>query len=65
MSAASTASPARTTSTAAPAITATGLTKSYGDEIVLNGIDLNIAEGTIWPTRASAHATNSCIRRCR
>src|SRR3954451_5175725 len=31
-----------------PAITATGLRKSYGDKIVLDGVDLEIAEGTIF-----------------
>jgi ABC-2 type transport system ATP-binding protein len=31
-----------------PAIAATGLRKSYGDTIVLDGIDLEIAEGTIF-----------------
>ncbi|WP_199816457.1 ATP-binding cassette domain-containing protein [Streptomyces sp. NRRL S-1448] len=32
----------------APAITAAGLTKSYGDKTVLDGIDLRIAEGTVF-----------------
>jgi ABC-2 type transport system ATP-binding protein len=36
------------TSPSLAAITATGLRKSYGDKIVLNGIDLEIAEGTIF-----------------
>ncbi|MEV4655968.1 ATP-binding cassette domain-containing protein [Micromonospora sp. NPDC049301] len=31
-----------------PAIAATGLRKSYGDKVVLDGIDLEIAEGTIY-----------------
>ena len=31
-----------------PAITATGLRKSYGDKVVLDGIDLEIAEGTVF-----------------
>ncbi|AYY14845.1 ATP-binding cassette domain-containing protein [Actinobacteria bacterium YIM 96077] len=31
-----------------PAITATGLRKSFGDKVVLDGIDLNVAEGTIF-----------------
>ncbi len=31
-----------------PAITATGLTKSYGDTVVLDGIDLHIPEGTVF-----------------
>src|SRR5687767_9588995 len=30
------------------AITVTGLRKSYGDKVVLDGIDLTIAEGTIF-----------------
>ncbi|MEV4680005.1 ATP-binding cassette domain-containing protein [Streptomyces kurssanovii] len=30
------------------AITATGLRKSYGDKLVLDGIDLNIPEGTVF-----------------
>ncbi|MEU9502167.1 ATP-binding cassette domain-containing protein [Streptomyces sp. NPDC048196] len=34
--------------TPAPAITAVGLTKSYGDKTVLDGIDLRIAEGTVF-----------------
>ncbi|MBQ1158827.1 ATP-binding cassette domain-containing protein [Streptomyces smyrnaeus] len=32
----------------APAITAEGLRKSYGDKLVLDGINLNIAEGTVF-----------------
>ncbi|MFC7309551.1 ATP-binding cassette domain-containing protein [Streptomyces monticola] len=45
---------ARTTTTAIPpataqkAITATGLRKSYGEKLVLDGIDLDIAEGTVF-----------------
>jgi ABC-2 type transport system ATP-binding protein len=31
-----------------PAITATGLRKSYGDKVVLDGIDLQVAEGTVF-----------------
>src|SRR6202022_2174301 len=31
-----------------PAIAATGLRKSYGDKIVLDGVDLEVAEGTIF-----------------
>jgi ABC-2 type transport system ATP-binding protein len=37
-----------TTTTFRPALTATGLRKSFGDKIVLDGIDLGIAEGTIF-----------------
>jgi ABC-2 type transport system ATP-binding protein len=36
-----------TTSTS-PAITAIGLRKSYGDKVVLDGIDLDITEGTVF-----------------
>jgi ABC-2 type transport system ATP-binding protein len=31
-----------------PAIAATGLRKSYGDKLVLDGIDLHVPEGTIF-----------------
>src|SRR3954447_13777963 len=31
-----------------PTITAAGLRKSYGDKIVLDGVDLEIAEGTVF-----------------
>jgi ABC-2 type transport system ATP-binding protein len=31
-----------------PAISATGLRKSYGDQLVLDGIDLDVAEGTVF-----------------
>jgi ABC-2 type transport system ATP-binding protein len=34
--------------TTSPAIVATGLRKSYGDQVVLDGIDLEVAEGTIF-----------------
>ncbi|MGG2464679.1 ATP-binding cassette domain-containing protein [Streptomyces sp. RGM 3693] len=48
-----TAAPAATNSTAPTparpaAISAVGLTKSYGDKVVLDGIDLTIPEGTIF-----------------
>jgi ABC-2 type transport system ATP-binding protein len=33
---------------ATPAIQVTGLTKSFGDHVVLDGIDLTVAEGTIF-----------------
>ncbi|MEU8183222.1 ATP-binding cassette domain-containing protein [Micromonospora sp. NPDC049044] len=36
------------TSSTKPAIVATGLRKSYGDKVVLDGIDLLITEGTIF-----------------
>jgi ABC-type multidrug transport system ATPase subunit len=31
-----------------PAIAATGLRKSFGEHVVLDGVDLNVAEGTIF-----------------
>ncbi|MQA80858.1 MAG: ATP-binding cassette domain-containing protein [Streptosporangiales bacterium] len=37
-----------TTHRYAPAIEVTGLRKSYGSKVVLDGIDLNVAEGTIF-----------------
>ena len=40
-----------TTATAAPprsAVRATGLRKSYGDKLVLDGVDLDVAEGTVF-----------------
>ncbi|MGW4161121.1 ATP-binding cassette domain-containing protein [Streptomyces sp. NPDC004788] len=36
------------TTTAAPAISALGLRKSYGDKLVLDGVDLTIPEGTVF-----------------
>ncbi|MFE1377898.1 ATP-binding cassette domain-containing protein [Streptomyces sp. NPDC058740] len=38
----------RAPTTAPPAITAHGLHKSYGDKVVLDGIDLTIPEGTVF-----------------
>ncbi|GHJ21888.1 daunorubicin resistance protein DrrA family ABC transporter ATP-binding protein [Streptomyces albus] len=37
-----------TTRTTAPAIAATGLRKSYGDKLVLDGIDLSVPQGTVF-----------------
>ena len=37
-----------TTSAARPAIAVTGLQKSFGDKVVLDGIDLTVQEGTIF-----------------
>jgi ABC-2 type transport system ATP-binding protein len=37
-----------TTIPSQPAIRATGLRKSFGDQVVLDGIDLDVAEGTIF-----------------
>ncbi|GAB3445498.1 ABC transporter ATP-binding protein [Actinophytocola sediminis] len=37
-----------TTSTSQPAIVAAGLRKSFGDHVVLDGVDLQVAEGTIF-----------------
>jgi ATPase subunit of ABC transporter with duplicated ATPase domains len=33
---------------AGPAIVATGLRKSFGDNLVLDGVDLDVAEGTVF-----------------
>jgi len=37
-----------TTTRSQPAIRATGLRKSFGDKLVLDGIDLNVPEGTVF-----------------
>jgi ABC-2 type transport system ATP-binding protein len=37
-----------TTTRSQPAIRATGLRKSFGDKLVLDGIDLSVAEGTVF-----------------
>ncbi|WP_137034547.1 ATP-binding cassette domain-containing protein, partial [Streptomyces albus] len=37
-----------TTRTTAPVIAATGLRKSYGDKLVLDGIDLSVPQGTVF-----------------
>jgi len=37
-----------TTSRSQPAIRATGLRKSFGDKVVLDGIDLEVPEGTVF-----------------
>jgi ABC-2 type transport system ATP-binding protein len=37
-----------TTTPSHPAISATGLRKSFGDKVVLDGIDLDVAEGTVF-----------------
>jgi len=37
-----------TTTLSRPAIAATGLRKSFGDQVVLDGIDLTVAEGTVF-----------------
>ena len=34
--------------TSRPAITATGLRRSYGEHLVLDGLDLGVPEGTIF-----------------
>ncbi|MFH9860691.1 ATP-binding cassette domain-containing protein [Streptomyces sp. NPDC017202] len=47
MTSTQTSAPAAVNGTA-PAITATGLRKSYGEKLVLDGIDLSIAEGTVF-----------------
>lgn len=40
--------PPSTTTARPPALTATGLTKSYGDKTVLDGLDLTVAERTVF-----------------
>jgi ABC-2 type transport system ATP-binding protein len=37
-----------TTTPSKPAITAVGMRKSYGDNVVLDGIDLEVAQGTVF-----------------
>jgi ABC-2 type transport system ATP-binding protein len=37
-----------TTTRSQPAIRATGLRKSFGDQLVLDGIDLEVAQGTVF-----------------
>ena len=37
-----------TTATVRPALEAIGLRKSFGDHVVLEGIDLEVAEGTVF-----------------
>ena len=37
-----------TVATATPAIEVTGLRKSFGDKVVLDGIDLRVAAGTVF-----------------
>src|SRR5215208_2140984 len=37
-----------TTTPPQPAITATGLRKSFGDHLVLDGIDLHVPQGTVF-----------------
>jgi ABC-2 type transport system ATP-binding protein len=37
-----------TTTASSPAIVATGLRKSFGDKVVLDGIDLNVPDGTVF-----------------
>jgi ABC-2 type transport system ATP-binding protein len=37
-----------TTIPSSPAIAATGLRKSFGDQLVLDGIDLEVPEGTVF-----------------
>ena len=43
------------------AITATGLRKSYGDQLVLDGVDLDVAEGTIFALLGPNGAGKSTI----
>jgi ABC-2 type transport system ATP-binding protein len=61
-----------TTSAPRPAIAVTGLQKSFGDKVVLDGIDLTVQEGTIFALlgpngagKTTAPATTSAARRTR
>ena len=47
--------------TTPPAIVATGLRKSYGDQVVLDGIDLEVAEGTIFSLLGPNGAGNTTM----
>ncbi|MGX1887865.1 ATP-binding cassette domain-containing protein, partial [Streptomyces sp. NPDC055287] len=47
MTATQTSAPIAASATA-PAITATGLRKSYGGKTVLDGVDLSVPQGTIF-----------------
>jgi ABC-type transporter Mla maintaining outer membrane lipid asymmetry ATPase subunit MlaF len=47
-----------------PAIRATGLRKSFGGQLVLDGIDLEVAEGTVFARVSSiAGVGPSALRR--
>ena len=50
-----------------PAIDVSGLRKSYGDHVVLDGIDLQVAEGTVFallgPNGAGKTTTVQSCRR--
>ncbi|MGH3416934.1 MAG: ATP-binding cassette domain-containing protein, partial [Actinocrinis sp.] len=37
-----------TTTASGPAISVTGLRKSFGQKVVLDGVDLSVAEGTVF-----------------
>ena len=45
------------------AITAAGLRKAYGDHLVLDGVDLDVAEGTIFALLGPNGAGNTTIVR--
>ena len=49
------------------AITAAGLRKAYGDHLVLDGVDLDVAEGTIFalPSRALRYSPAGAARARR
>lgn len=51
------------TSPMQPAIVATNLRKSYGDKVVLDGIDLMITEGTIFALLGPNGADKAAGRR--
>jgi ABC-2 type transport system ATP-binding protein len=52
-----------------PAITASGLRKSFGEKVVLDGVDLSVAEGTVFcllgPNGAGKTTTVECLQGLR
>jgi ABC-type sugar transport system ATPase subunit len=53
-----------TTTIVRPALKATGLRKSFGEKTALDGIDLNVAEGSIFAL-CSVQTVPARRRRCR
>ena len=49
------------------AITASGLRKAFGEQVVLDGVDLDVAEGTVFALRPTptALARPSRFRSCQ
>jgi ABC-type transporter Mla maintaining outer membrane lipid asymmetry ATPase subunit MlaF len=52
-----------TTTPSQPAIRATELRKSFGDKVVLDGVDLDVAEGTIFALLGPNGAGKTITRR--